>query len=64
MKYRRIKTLKLYDIVSTSKKENEGRIGEVDYIDGDQIEIEWFRSECDAYHIDEVRKNFWLAELK
>ena len=62
MKYRRIKTLKLYDIVSTSKKENEGRIGEVVYIDGDQIEIEWFRSEYDAYHIDEERKNFWLAE--
>lgn len=64
MKYSKIKTLKLYDIVSTSKKENEGRIGEVVYINGDEIEIEWFRSECDSYDIAFIRSNFFLAELK
>lgn len=64
MKYSKIKTLKLYDIVATSKTENEGRIGEVVYINGDEIEIEWFRSECDSYDIAFIRSNFFLAELK
>ena len=63
MKYSKIKTLKLYDIVSTSKTENKGRIGEVVYINGDEIEIEWFRSECDRYDIAFIRSNFWLAEI-
>lgn len=62
MKYSKIKTLKLYDIVSTSERENEGQIGEVVYINGDEIEIEWFRSECDSYDIAEIRSNFWLAK--
>lgn len=64
MKYSKIKTLKLYDIVATTKTENEGRIGEVVYINGDEIEIEWFRSECDSYDIGFIRSNFFLAELK
>ena len=64
MKYSKIKTLKLYDIVATSKTENDGRIGEVVYINGDEIEIEWFRSECDSYDIEFIRSNFFLAELK